>query len=96
MTTVAETTQAITTEYNGWGNRETWVVNMWLTNDQCYYDELCDITRNFDMTDEQVEELEWYVHWLIDINELASMTSDLLTTSLGRVNWYEIIETNKE
>ena len=54
--------QTVVTEYNGWSNRETWVVNMWLTNDQCYYDELCDIIKNFDTTDEQVEELEQYVH----------------------------------
>jgi hypothetical protein len=28
-------------EYNGWTNRETWALNLWLTNDQG----LCEMTR---------------------------------------------------
>ena len=92
---IAEATQTLTAEYNGWTNRETWVVNLWLTNDECYYEELRSIIKNFD-SDEQAEEIEQYAHWLIDISELASMTSDLLTASLGRVDWYRIIEANIE
>ena len=93
MTYAAEATQTVTTEYNGWTNRETWMVNLWLTNDECYYEELRSIIKNFD-TSEQPEEIEQYVHWIIDIDE-ASMTSDLLSTSLARVNWYEIAESNR-
>ena len=37
---IAEATQTLTAEYNGWTNRETWVVNLWFTNDECYYEEL--------------------------------------------------------
>ena len=94
MHSIAEATQTLTTEYNGWTNRETWVVNLWLTNDECYYEELRSIIKNFD-SDEQAEELEQYVHWIIDVDE-ASMTSDLLSTSLGRVNWHEIARANQE
>ena len=94
MHSIAEATQTLTTEYSGWTNRETWIVNLWLTNDECYYQELRSIVKNFD-SDEQAEELEQYVHWIIDTDE-ASMTSDLLSTSLGRVNWYEIAESNRE
>ncbi len=95
MHDVAEATQTLTTEYNGWSNRETWVINLWLTNEECYYHELRDIVKNFDTVDEQAEELEQYVHWIIDIDE-ASMTTDLLTTSLDRVSWREIAENNQE
>ena len=93
MHSIAEATQTLTTEYNGWTNRETWVVNLWLTNGECYYHELRSIVKNFD-SNEQAEELKQYVHWIIDVDD-SSMTSDLLSTSLGRVNWYEIAENNR-
>ena len=92
---IAEATQTLTAEYNGWTNRETWVVNLWFTNDECYYQELCSIIKSFDTTDEQAEEIEQYAHWIIDVNE-ASMTTDLLSTSLGRVDWHEIARANQE
>ena len=94
MHSIAEAEQTLTVEYNGWTNRETWVVNLWLTNDECYYEELQAIIKNFD-SNEQAEELEQYVHWIIDVDE-ASMTTDLLSTSLGRVNWHEIARANQE
>ncbi len=95
--TYAATAQSstVTTEYNGWCNRETWVVNLWLTNDECYYQELGSIIKSFDTTDEQAEEIEQYVHRIIDVNE-ASMTTDLLSASLGRVDWHEIARANQE
>ena len=91
---IAEATQTLTAEYNGWTNRETWVVNLWFTNDECYYEELRSIIKNFD-SNEQAEEIEQYAHWIIDVNE-ASMTTDLLSTSLGRVDWHEIARSNQE
>ncbi|USN96039.1 MAG: hypothetical protein H6797_03085 [Candidatus Nomurabacteria bacterium] len=93
MVNVALETSTVATEYNGWCNRETWVVNLWLTGDECYYQELCSIVKNFD-SDEQAEELEQYARWIVDIDE-SSLTSDLLSASLGRVNWHEIVEANR-
>jgi vacuolar-type H+-ATPase subunit C/Vma6 len=69
-------------------------VNLWLTNDEYYYEELKAIIKNFD-SDKQAEELEQYVHWIIDVDE-ASMTTDLLSTSLVRVDWHEIARSNQE
>lgn len=95
MTSVAQATQTVTTEYNGWSNRETWMVNLWLTNEECYYHELCAILKNFESTDEQAEELEAYVRFIVGADESSGMTTDLLTTSLGRVDWLVIAECNQ-
>ena len=96
MHSVAEEVKTNTT-YNGWSNRETWVVNLWLNNEPYSYDMLQHIIKAFDTVSEQAEERENYVR--NDDNSLtgeASMWSDLLSTSLGRVNWYEIIQNNQE
>lgn len=94
--TYAATTQSstVTAEYNGWCNRETWVVNLWLTNEECYYHELCSIIKNFDTTDEQAEEIEQYVRFITD-SEQIGIAGDLLATSLGRVSWHEIAACNQ-
>jgi hypothetical protein len=82
--------------YNGWSNRETWVVNLWLTNEECFYYELCSIIKNFDEAYEQAEELEGYVHFILEASGQYGLESDLRSASLGRVNWHEIVENNQE
>lgn len=91
---VVEATQTVATEYNGWSNRETWLVNMWLTNDRCHYDELCEIIKNFDL-DEQAEELERYVRFITDTDNSIGIVGDLLNTSLGRIDWVEVVAANQ-
>ena len=92
---VAETAQTVTTEYNGWSNYETWVVNLWLTNDQRYYEELCGIVSSEDDLYNKAEALEDWLRFEYD-GEYASVWADLANHSLGRVNWCEIIENNLE
>ena len=50
--------QAVTTEYNEWSNRETWIVNLWMTGDQGYYGQLCEMLSSHDSLDDQAEALE--------------------------------------
>lgn len=88
--------EATISTYNGWTNRETWVVNLWLTNEECHYYELCSIIKNFDETYKQAEELEAYVQFTLEGNEQVGLVSDLRSTSLGRVDWHEIAESNQE
>ena len=95
MTSVAQATQTVTTEFNGWSNRETWMVNLWLTNEECYYHELCAILKNFKSTDEQAEELEVYVRFIVGVDENVGITTDLLTTSLSRVDLYSRLRCSK-
>lgn len=92
---IASELQTVTTKYNGWSNRETWVVNLWLTNTESYHDTLQSIIR-LNQADEQSAELEQWLYDDLDWLEMeASEWSDLLRSSLGRVNWHEIAEANR-
>ena len=95
MHNVAEATQPATTEYGGWGNRETWVVNLWLTGDERYYEGLRDIIEDFDTLIEQEEELKQYVRAIVEADECSGITSDLLTASLAQIDWAEIVAGNQ-
>jgi hypothetical protein len=81
--------------YNGWTNRETWLVSLWLNNDQSSYGVLLEaLGRNgYDFT-----KAEWLKSKLEDIMyDLplgASLWSDLLGTALAKVNWLEVIKNN--
>ena len=89
------TVQTLT--YNGWCNRETWVMNVWLTNDQCAYDALQHVMKAFESLGEQAEELEHWVRCEYGIDDLdVSVVSDLISTSLGRIDWFEIVQNNQE
>ena len=84
--------------YNGWTNRETWMVALWLQNDQVRQeasDEIAtrDTEHRCDREDamrELVEELTAREH------KANTMTNDLIGAALGRVNWREIVETVAE
>ena len=88
MTTVAETTQTVVAGYNGWSNRETWIVSLWLTNTDYLTDSVMQrITNDCNTIDDIAEQ----------IMELAtlepnSLWSDLVYIALTRVNWREIAE----
>ena len=83
--------------YNGWENYETWVVKLWIDNEEAWYnqwneraDELKEeggdlITLG--LSDELKEAFD-------DGNPLeeAGVYTDLLYSALGNVNWYEIAE----
>ncbi len=92
---VSEATQTVATEYNGWSNRETWIVNLWMTGDQSYYEQLCEIISSRDSVDNQTEALKGWIRFEYD-GEYSSIWADLINNSLAEVNWYEIIEKNQE
>lgn len=94
--------------YNGWTNYETWVVNLWLDNDQGMNEELDDwaseaMQEAIDADESDVrasacstlaKRIESFID---DQQEGASMPTsgmfaDLLSHALGMVDWREIAE----
>ncbi len=83
----------IETTYNGWSNRETWLVSLWLTSDEVSYSLLTDALHHHGTTCDKAERLEASVRQWQEALELeASLWSDLLGTALNRVNWHELVE----
>ena len=97
--TYAATTESstVTTEYNEWSNRETWLVNLWLSNGMGSYEFLQDICRKDCETWEKVEALEaHFQHQLEEMYDQPTFWSDILGTALDRVDWHRVIEANIE
>lgn len=92
------------TTYNGWSNYETWVVNLWIDNDQGSQErwaeravELLQGAIDDETTDPKAEALSTLADELEADHgeftpELSGVFSDLLTHALGRVDWREIAE----
>jgi hypothetical protein len=78
------------TKYNGWTNKATWLVNLWLTNEQSTSEEMSSIARDFMTKHHVADALREYVESILP--ELDGFASDLMTYSLDSVNWVEIAE----
>ena len=92
-----------TNEYNGWTNYETWLANIWLSNDQ-WTVEFLDSTWNDQLMPDAIEQelsdadlVELMAHLVSNtLEELtetgtgASLASDLINAALGEVNTREI------
>jgi len=90
--------QTVATEYNGWSNYETWLANLWLTNDESNYALLQEaLSKDMWRTYEQAEWLEMMLRYELDdeIDE-PCLWQDLLRCAFGQVNWSEIVEDNQE
>jgi hypothetical protein len=82
--------------YNGWSNYETWVVKLWIDNEQGSYEDWRGRTRaackNADDKDEATGTLSHELKSEIeDASPLESgMYADLLNAALSEVDWMEI------
>lgn len=69
--------------YNGWTNKKTWLVNLWLGDMfQCEIEDGLEITPG--LIESTVENM------LNDMPETWGLFSDLLNCALGEINYYEI------
>ena len=71
-------------KYNGWKNKETWLVNVWFGD---YLTELESegVLISEDMLREMVEEM-------VESVKLDGFLSDILNCSLGEIDYREIVE----
>lgn len=81
-------------EYNGWTNKPTWAVALWINNDQGLQETVFEAARNNDKDNPYL-----LAGWLQDFftDELypdfpTSMYSDLLNWSLAYVDWDSLAE----
>lgn len=78
--------------YNGWTNRATWLVNLWIG------DILAEYVSD---TLEQEIDAQGAESFVLDILETSAatvedaFTSDLVTLALSQVNWQELAEASK-
>lgn len=71
--------------YNGWKNKETWLVNLWLGYTLSMYAE-----DGVEITPDYIEEL---VEELVDAEVSQNgLVADLLNCALGEIDYHEIAE----
>src|SRR5437870_5544018 len=91
--------------YNGWRNYETWLTNLWLSNDQGTYEYWRDLARESwqhaedtdILTRGQVARSGLAARLKDEIEESspcpeAGLYSDLLNAALSEIDWYEVAE----
>jgi len=87
------------TTYNGWTNRETWLVNLWYGDDLATM--LAEDERNVDVGIGPHEAEEW-VRYVAEESEVLSqpptsgLLSDFLEQCWCEVNWDEIADALNE
>jgi hypothetical protein len=78
-------------DYNGWTNKETWLVNLWYMFDMPYY------FTTIDQYHVEPNEMEEAVKQVAEECEALSqlptgLLSDFINTCWGQVNWHELTD----
>lgn len=87
---MAETTTPTETGYNGWTNYETWVLKLWIDNEQSSQEYWLEEAKTAESTGTLADQMK--DEYEEAMPETTGVWSDLLTSALGEVNWYEIAE----
>ena len=79
-------------KYNGWTNYETWLVNLWLSNDQGTEEMINDMAKHSKDVYSLMEEIKDLIEELNPLKDNADLFSDLLNGAISECNFYEIAE----
>lgn len=78
--------------YNGWPSYETWLVNLWLTNDPAT-DGMCrELVAGVGSAGEAAEALKALVEEGSPFQDQSGLYVDLLGAALARVDWRTLAE----
>ena len=85
-------------EYNGWTNYETWLVKLWMDNEQgsySYFQEQAEQVLKDDPDDEDNDRIRTLAAVIQESHEeslpkLEGFAADLMNAALSEVNWEEI------
>jgi hypothetical protein len=79
-------------EYNGWTNRETWAVALWIDNEQPLQAKALELAKENQGQRKLADALESWIDDYFDQNwsNSKAMRNDI--GSLYRVNWWELAE----
>lgn len=73
-------------KYNGWANRETWLINIWMGDDLCEWLLPTEGTSSTETAD-QIEEL---VRSMLEESGITDMWLDFI--NIERIDWTELAE----
>ncbi len=80
------------TKYNGWTNKTTWLVKLWIDNEQSSQDYWLERASNVDgqIYTLESELMDYFQDEMLPKGLENGLYSDLLMSALAEVNWAEI------